>query len=50
MLQPISDKQFLDKFNRFFRKAVNAYGLIPAGSTIVSGLSGGKDSLALYEP
>ena len=49
MLHPASDKQFLDKFNRFFRKAVNNYGLIPTGATIISGLSGGKDSLALLE-
>ena len=49
MLHPTSDKQFLDKFNRFFRKAVNMYGLIPSGATVVSGLSGGKDSLALLE-
>ena len=49
MLHPVSDKQFLDKFNRFFRKAVNVYGLIPKGATVVAGLSGGKDSLALLE-
>jgi tRNA(Ile)-lysidine synthase TilS/MesJ len=49
MLHPASDKQFLNKFNRFFRKAVNVYGLIPSGSAVVSGLSGGKDSLALLE-
>jgi len=49
MQHPVSDKQFLDKFNRFFRKAVNTYGLIPLGATVISGLSGGKDSLALLE-
>ena len=49
MLHPTSDNRFLEKFNRFFRKAVNVYGLIPDGATVVSGLSGGKDSLALLE-
>jgi tRNA(Ile)-lysidine synthase TilS/MesJ len=49
MLHPTSDRQFLDKFNRFFRKAINTYRLIPNGATVISGLSGGKDSLALLE-
>lgn len=49
MLQPATDKQFLEKFNRLFRKAVNTYRLIPRGSTVIAGLSGGKDSLALLE-
>jgi len=49
MQHPVSNKQFLEKFNRFFRKAVNTYGLIPSGATVVSGLSGGKDSLSLLE-
>lgn len=49
MLQPDSDKQFLGKFNRFFRKAVNDYRMIPRGSTVTIGLSGGKDSLVLLD-
>lgn len=49
MLQPDDDKKFLEKFNRFFRNAVNNYGLIPKGSTVIIGLSGGKDSLVLLE-
>ncbi|MDD4848750.1 MAG: ATP-binding protein [Bacteroidales bacterium] len=49
MLQPDEDQRFLDKFNRFFRKAVNDYGLIARGTTVLVALSGGKDSLALLE-
>ncbi|MDR0364001.1 MAG: tRNA 2-thiocytidine(32) synthetase TtcA [Bacteroidales bacterium] len=49
MLQPKSDQRFLEKFNRFFKKAVNIYQLIPRGSVVTVGLSGGKDSLALLD-
>lgn len=49
MLQPTDNKRFLEKFNRFFRKCVNDYGLIPRGATVIVGLSGGKDSLVLLE-
>ncbi len=49
MTQELKDKKLTLKVERRFKKAVDTYGLIPRGSTVVAAVSGGKDSLCLLE-
>lgn len=49
MTQTLKDKKLTLKVERRFKKAVDTYGLIPRGSTVVAAVSGGKDSLCLLE-
>ncbi len=37
------------KVERRFKKAVDTYGLIPRGSTVIAAISGGKDSLCMLD-
>lgn len=49
MAQTLEDKKLTLKVERRFKKAVDTYGLIPRGSTVIAAVSGGKDSLCLLE-
>ena len=49
MALDLKDKKLTLKVERRFKKAVDTYGLIPRGATVVAAVSGGKDSLCLLE-
>lgn len=48
-MDTVEERKFTQKLERNFKRAVDMYGLIPRGSTVVAAISGGKDSMCLLE-